>query len=310
MRVDTLRPMLTFGRSLTAQAFKHNGGYPKDEEVFQQQPKNVIHYGDIEDLGSGDLAGAGLNITGCGGSVRNVCKEGLPDLVRATQEVLHKRMARLADKFGKSLCNRAEILIQFEAVGAEHPRIYALLAKAIFSPKMQVWCYCAASEDAGTGLVVLPPYEVKILSADGLIGKTSRRVYFVTSDELSLRMAQMHDKWRASQLIYEMPPTDHLLTMLVQDCVELPDFEEPVPRNSVAPNVALRDLKSLHNSRNAGEVRAIGRGRGHHSASRGGRDSYESGSREQHARADSLEGLWLDIPVFQLVAFLQAGQRS
>jgi hypothetical protein len=61
----------------------------------------------------------------------------------AAQEEVHKRLVRLADIVGKTQANSAEVLVMFQL---SERRVFALLVKGVYNPKIQIWASVVWSE--------------------------------------------------------------------------------------------------------------------------------------------------------------------
>jgi hypothetical protein len=277
-----------FKYSWISQAYNRKGGFPSDGQVFKESGKFVVRYHHL--LDPAHLRGQLLSLDCCETSARNVCKHRLAEesiLLVEVQDYLHKAFTTWCDDWGKNVCNSVTKLVMMESlVGGACVRHFALLARATFSPKFQMWCVCkwADEHQSSTGFVHFP-FEVCIDESRSLVCPDVSICKVMTSDDFALLVARssLETVWTAWDMEYHMPLRGHLLSMIVTGKkVALPLERVRLPKR--ASNVELRELRAMENL-NVGYAlpsRAKGPRVG------GGRPSASSGDGRRHGRLDVL----------------------
>jgi hypothetical protein len=107
----------------------------------------------INTLHPDDMKGHDLEFDSCFTSVRNVCGALLrleSEDLAAEQEHLHAAMNHWADKWGKEVSNSVTKLVMIEGRrGESHVRHFALLVRAGYNPKYQLWAIAEALQVPG-----------------------------------------------------------------------------------------------------------------------------------------------------------------
>lgn len=207
-----------------------------------------------------NMLGNDLQVHSCYAGVRNLCRQQLRALggdMERRQEQFHRIMCGWADRWGKDVCNQASKLVLFEAAcvasAASGPslghdrRVWAVVARASFSPKAQLWCECGSggASDADNGSLAFP-MEIEFLARPSLLCPGTRALKVLTSDELALRVAELGavGEVRAWEMQYAISDRPSLKYMMVSGRkVELPSV---VPEASAkGANRALLDAQSL-----------------------------------------------------------------
>jgi hypothetical protein len=107
-----------------------------DGKAYVIRHTNVVH--------PSDMVGDDLNFDSCFQSLRNVCRL---ELARESQDLadyqdrLHFCFNAWSDAWGKDVANSVTKLMMVEGVrrGGGHARFFALLVKAGYNPKYQLW---------------------------------------------------------------------------------------------------------------------------------------------------------------------------
>lgn len=246
-------------------------GWPSHENIFKETEGFVIRHADAK--ANDELSGGSLQVSCCSSSVRNVCRFRL---MQSGAELLemHEHVARTlsfcADKWGKARSNvvRAVLMIETQVPSGPIKHRFALLVRAWFSPKYQLWALCGPTSDAASPPFVLRLMEEPCRVCPRLLGPMVR-----TGDELAELVARdaLGGSFALNEVRYKIcEDTDHLRDMLV-DGWELIDTSGVAQRRAPT-NRPLQELRNLSapTSQGDGEQRALeawARGRG----SRGGR---------------------------------------
>jgi hypothetical protein len=195
--------------------------------------------------------GGDLQVDGCHGRLRNICKAALEEDVRETQETSHAALSRMVDKFTKDEVGRAEVVVELSAQDDGPPfRIYVLLGKAVFNPKCQLWFRCQwdpenSQDEQGVELAF--PFTIRLEVGSCRLCPAVPCLAYLSSDELALQMAQISDGWSANRLVYRLPTdVDNLMTMIVEGRTPCADFAAgPRAQARGSRNQELSDLQDL-----------------------------------------------------------------
>lgn len=212
---------------LTHKAYNRHG-YPDNEKVYRDGSELVVRASDTID--GALLRGQRLQVQCCAPSARNLCKERLrrrgSDLEKA-QDAMHKALCSWADAWGKAEANSATKLVLIESSGnadssgaVATSRVWALLVKAVFSPKFQLWCEVGTKPepvpDASPAALSFP-VQVALVPSAGRVCPNLQAPSIMTSDEFALRLVEIGVGHRlaAWEMEYTLPDKPDLLHMVV-----------------------------------------------------------------------------------------------
>lgn len=271
----------------------HNrAGFPDDNAVFRPDGQFVVHFRDVKVPGA--LVGQGLKFHGCGQCGRNLCKTSLAEADRSVarrQDAIHRAITGWCDEWGKQVCNGVEVLVVFEASsrGRVCKRIWALLARAVFSPKFSSWVLCHPdNEFEGVELFPALPLEVSLTFGPSRLNPALEAPQIKTSDEIALMVATAGEDWKARKASYDIADKPHLLTMLVKSVGEELETTK-APRSNVV-NDALKDARAATSAlagTTFGEMPRVRRAAGQRS--RTPRPCTSRGPSSGHAAASSTD---------------------
>lgn len=218
---------------------------PDDATVFKDASSFVVRFSDV--MQSGDMRGQGLQFACCGSSVNKVCKASIAAESEALA-TLHRDVTRAlnnhADTWGKQRCNAVEVLLLAEcqdAAGAITHHI-ALMARAWFNPKWQLWCLCEVEGEHSAAQV---PFVAKLANEFSKVCPEVSIPKVRTTEQFALVIARsaLNGHWSLAELQYTLP-TDapHLLSMVVNGRQALATASSG--RRAPA-NIALKEFRSM-----------------------------------------------------------------
>lgn len=207
-----------------------------------------------------ELGGQGLQTSCCGASIHPVCKVGMaaegPEMLR-----LHTRATKslnmCVDRWGKDRSNSVRMLLMAEGTNevGQVSRQWALLTRAWFSPKWQLWSLCQA--DGADAPVLRLPCVVRLGCEPTRLCPKQLSPTIRTGDELATAIARgsLGGDFQFFEVSYTMPADEPtLLTMLVTklEAIDLSALSKRPQRNQ-----PLSDLRALGQ-----QAPAFARGRG------------------------------------------------
>lgn len=213
--------------------------------MFDTNLATIIRYSDC--LSPGELQGQSLKSGCCQTNPRNLCKEGLAaEGIDALQEQMHQSLARFTDAVGAKKSNSAEVLVMFDF--GSRGRVFALLVKGVFKPKMQMWAnvvWSSLNACAEPPLLIEFPFSLELAGGHSRLSPGVTVPSISTSDELALALARHGSACRAFSLEWQEPQTDETLLRFVVTGSEECDFKPPPAQRRAPRNSELHDLRAL-----------------------------------------------------------------
>lgn len=227
---------------------------PGDEKVFRDSSAFVVRHADI--LPGDQMQGNNLQFACCATSTQKVCKRRLLDESRdlaCLQGEVSRALNHRADCWGKDRCNAVTALLAVECTSATGSlsKHWALLARAWFKPKWQLWVLCKEEAPQGGGEF---PCLARIDREPSKLCPTVDIPKVRTTEQLAEVVARnaLGGQWRLFEAHYALPAdVPHLLTMVVNRKTHL---ERYTPSARGPANTGMRDLRRLIADRAAGQA--------------------------------------------------------
>lgn len=207
------------------------------------------------------MRGQRLALGSCLSAGNNICKQSIPEDLRVTWGMVRKGLNDFADQVGSATANAASVLVEITsaaspATGSVH-RFFMLLAKAVYSPKFQLWVPCVFPERNGQDLTAARlrfPYEVDMQSGECRIGG-GVSLQARTSDELASALAALDTVWALQRLLYTIPNTGNLLVNRVSGLIDNIFELKATERRSVNIRKEIAEMRgaSRHRAQSSGD---------------------------------------------------------
>ena len=147
---------------------------------------------------------------GCGCQLKNVCRRYLSlNNCLARFETMQTALNKVVDGIGKPEVSRVRCAYLFLDAASKRA-CWCLLAKAVYSPKIQIWITCLPPgmvvDQHGFGTEVAPPYDLVMqcrpsrLCTPSTQGRLPWTLSHITSEELLSRMAVSGGEWAIARL--------------------------------------------------------------------------------------------------------------
>lgn len=275
------------------EAFKRKG-FPTNEQVYKDAGQYVVRHGDLPD--DFEFRGRDLQISCCASSVSSVCKvalrrEGIAMLTAHSGIV--RSLNFCADKFGKERRNSVSVLlcVRCHSTTGTMTSIFALLVRAWYKPKWQLWCLGDALQEPST-----PPFMVTLATTASRLSPELQIAKVCTTDELALSVARAADggSYTIAELKYHMPhDIPNLLTMKVFAVEEMDTLLVRALANRALAELRGMSTDSLAASANEGQGFAAWqrsrRGGGNPQTGRRGNRASRQGSRGRSSHGVPME---------------------